>query len=285
MSDVPDHPTGTPARPRSLRRQAGEALRWGGLCLVLALSGCASGQAKPAAAKRAQAKPVPQRVAAARPPTPRPVPLGSEAAWAGYDGPGDKHHTELATVPDAEPVIEPVRANGGNRPYRVRGRDFQPLTEDRAHRESGLASWYGRKFHGRRTASGEPYDMHAMTAAHPTLPLPSYARVRNPGNGREVIVRINDRGPFHRGRIIDLSFAAASRLGLTHGPGKVEVERLTFEEIRTGAWRRGAPTPAVIRNLPTKRTKPVTPLSTSARSGLSASRRTASKALAQKLRP
>jgi rare lipoprotein A len=99
-------------------------------------------------------------------------------------------------------------------------------------RESGLASWYGRKFHGRPTASGEPYDMFAMTAAHKTLPIPSYARVRNPANGREIIVRVNDRGPFAEGRIIDLSWVAALRLGVLAGVAPVEVQRLTFDDIR-----------------------------------------------------
>ena len=112
-------------------------------------------------------------------------------------------------------------------------------TRDSAFSERGLASWYGKKFHGRRTANGEIYDMYAMTAAHPTLPLPSYARIRNPANGREVVVRINDRGPFHAGRIVDLSYAAALRLDLLRGVAPVELERLTFDEIRAGAWRRG----------------------------------------------
>jgi rare lipoprotein A len=120
----------------------------------------------------------------------------------------------------------------------VLGRDYVPVTQDRPMRERGLASWYGRKFHGKRTASGEVYDMHAMSAAHKTMPLPSYARVRNPANGREVIVRVNDRGPFVAGRVIDLSYAAALKLDLHRGVAPVEVERLTFEQIRSGAWRR-----------------------------------------------
>ena len=116
---------------------------------------------------------------------------------------------DLASLPDAEPRIEPIRSGGANKPYTVLGRDYVPITRDSAFSERGLASWYGKKFHGRRTANGETYDMYAMTAAHPTLPLPSYARIRNPANGREVVVRINDRGPFHAGRIVDLSYAAA----------------------------------------------------------------------------
>jgi rare lipoprotein A len=103
--------------------------------------------------------------------------------------------------------------------------------------ERGLASWYGRKFHGRSTANGETYNMYAMTAAHKTMPLPSYVRVRNPANGREVVVRVNDRGPFHPGRVIDLSYTAALKLGVLGGVAPVEVERITHEAIRSGAWR------------------------------------------------
>ena len=144
----------------------------------------------------------------------------------------------LALVPDAEPRIEPIRLGGPNKPYEVLGRGYVPITVDRPLSERGLASWYGRKFHGRRTASGEVYDMYAMTAAHPTLPLPSYVRVRNPGNGREVVLRVNDRGPFHPGRIIDLSYTAALKLDLLRGVAPVEIERITFDDIRSGAWRR-----------------------------------------------
>src|SRR4030095_4945995 len=119
------------------------------------------------------------------------------------------------------------------------GRDYVPITRDTTFSERGLASWYGKKFHGRRTANGETYDTYALTAEPPKLPLPSYARIRNPANGREVIVRINDRGPFHAGRIVDLSYAAALRLGLPRRVAPVELERLTFDEIRAGNWRRG----------------------------------------------
>ena len=130
------------------------------------------------------------------------------------DGPGANPPPGLASLPDAEPRIEAIRVGGPNKPYRVFGRDYVPAVADVALTERGLASWYGAKFHGRPTSSGEPYDMYAMTAAHPTLPIPSYARIRNPANGRTVIVRINDRGPFHPGRIVDLSYAAALRLGV-----------------------------------------------------------------------
>jgi rare lipoprotein A len=143
-------------------------------------------------------------------------------------------------VPDAEPRVEAIRSSGGtSKPYVVLGRSYAPITDDRPWRETGLASWYGRKFHSQSTASGEPYDMYAMTAAHKTLPLPSYVRVRNPANGREAIVRVNDRGPFHDDRIIDLSYTAALKLDLLRGVAPVEIERITNEDIRAGTWRRG----------------------------------------------
>ena len=162
---------------------------------------------------------------------------------SGRDGAGTNIPPDLASVPDAEPRIESIRASGGtSKPYTVLGRGYQPITDDRPFRESGLASWYGRKFHAASTSSGEPYDMYAMTAAHKTLPLPSYVRVRNPANGREVIVRVNDRGPFVDGRVIDLSYTAALKLDLLRGVAPVEIERITNEDIRTGAWRRDAGT-------------------------------------------
>jgi rare lipoprotein A len=164
---------------------------------------------------------------------------GSGPRSGGRDGAEANPPRGLGDVRDAEPRVEPIRSGGPNKPYEVLGQNYVPMTQDRAFRERGLASWYGRKFHGRRTASGEVYDMYAMTAAHPTLPIPSYARIRNPANGREVVVRINDRGPFHKGRIVDLSYTAALKLDLLRGVAPVELERITFAEIRSGAWRRG----------------------------------------------
>jgi rare lipoprotein A len=123
---------------------------------------------------------------------------------------------------------------GPNKPYEVLGRRYEPMTRDAPLQENGGASWYGRKFHGRPTASGETYDMFAMTAAHKTMPIPSYARVRNPANGREVVVRINDRGPFADGRVIDLSYTAALKLGVLNGVAPVQVRRITHAEIRAG---------------------------------------------------
>ncbi|MGL6111613.1 MAG: septal ring lytic transglycosylase RlpA family protein [Rubrivivax sp.] len=156
---------------------------------------------------------------------------------AQRDGPPSNPPPDLIERPDAQPRIEPIRSGGPNKPYAVLGQRYTPLLGDEPVAESGLASWYGRKFHGRPTASGEIYDMYAMSAAHRTMPIPSYARVRNPANGREVVVRINDRGPFHSTRVIDLSYAAALKLGVLRGVAPVEVQRLTHEDIRSGRWQ------------------------------------------------
>jgi rare lipoprotein A len=166
------------------------------------------------------------------------------------DGPEANPPPDLMQVPDAEPRVEPIRIGGPNKPYEVLGRSYTPLAADRAFSERGLASWYGRKFHGRPTASGETYNMYAMTAAHPTLPIPSYVRVRNPANAREVIVRVNDRGPFHPGRVVDLSYTAALKLGVLKGVAPVEIERLTHDEIRAGSWRHEAPASDLARVQP-----------------------------------
>ena len=153
---------------------------------------------------------------------------------ADRDGPPEQIPSGLMQRPDAEPRIEAIRTGGPNKPYEAVGRRYEPVLADVAMAESGLASWYGRKYHGRPTSSGEPYDMFAMTAAHKTMPIPSYACVRNPANGREVIVRINDRGPFADGRVIDLSYTAALKLGVLNGVTPVEVRRITQAEIRAG---------------------------------------------------
>lgn len=179
-----------------------------------------------------------------RPPSGGPLPPSGApmSGWPSRDGPGEIPPPDVATVPDAEPRVEPIRAGGPNKPYEVFGERYEPLATDQPLVQRGVASWYGRKFHGKRTASGELYNMYGMTAAHKTMPLPSFARVRNPANGREVVVRINDRGPFVKGRVIDLSYTAAAKLGLLRGVGPVEVERLTHEQIRTGSWRRATDT-------------------------------------------
>jgi rare lipoprotein A len=150
----------------------------------------------------------------------------------GTDGAPARPPAGLLQVPDAEPRVEPLRVGGPNKPYEVAGQRYVPLTTDAPLQESGLASWYGTKFHGLPTSSGEPYDMYAMTAAHKTMPIPSYARVRNPANGREVVLRINDRGPFAPGRVIDLSYTAALKLGVLNAVAPVHVQRLTHAQIR-----------------------------------------------------
>lgn len=130
-------------------------------------------------------------------------------------------------MPDAVPVAEPRSRYGNPKTYEVMGKRYFVLNSAEGYKEQGRASWYGTKFHGKRTSSGEPYDMYQMTAAHKTLPLPTYVRVTRKSNGRSVVVKVNDRGPFHTGRIIDLSYAAASRLDLLQaGSAEVEVEAL-----------------------------------------------------------
>jgi rare lipoprotein A len=166
------------------------------------------------------------------------------------DGPPERAPADLAATPDAVPRVEPFHPYA-NRPYAALGRNFTPITDDRPFRQRGLASWYGRQFHGNRTASGERYDMFAMTAAHPTLPIPSYARVTNVRTGASAIVRVNDRGPFKPDRVIDLSYAAAVKLGIAAtGTGEVEVVRLTFADIRAGRYETAALPPAAPREPP-----------------------------------
>jgi rare lipoprotein A len=189
---------------------------------VLLVAGCSSAPERgepPERSEPSQAAPQP----------PRP---------GGYykdDGPGDSPPPNLSEIPDAQPRREPLH-RWANRPYTVFGQGYTPLSSVQPYKEQGLASWYGKKFHGQRTSSGEVYDMYQMTAAHKTLPIPSYARVTNLANRRSVVVRINDRGPFHPGRIIDLSYAAAHRLGfIAAGSARVEVESVLPEAVEKKA--------------------------------------------------
>ena len=150
----------------------------------------------------------------------------SPGKYYADDGPPERVPDNLAQVPDATPAEEPFH-RFANRPYTVFGQTYVPVVNKEPRKERGLASWYGRKFHGQKTSSGEIYDMFAMTAAHKTLPIPSYARVTNVKTGQSVVVRVNDRGPFHSERIIDLSYAAAARIGIVNaGSALVEVERV-----------------------------------------------------------
>ena len=174
---------------------------------------------------------------------------GNPSRGGGYyldDGPGKPDPQRVARLmrePDPVPKHEPLLARA-NRPYRVMGQDFAPMTERKPYKKQGVASWYGQRFHGKPTSTGETYDMYQMTAAHPTLPLPSYARVTRLDNGRSVVVRVNDRGPFLRGRLIDLSYLAASKLGYV-GKGHAEVEVELLNPADAGKGRTLTAQPAV----------------------------------------
>lgn len=160
--------------------------------------------------------------------TTAPTTTGSGAYLAG-DGPGADVPTNLDAIPDAVPKAEPLHKYA-NRQYSALGKTYVPLQETGKYKERGIASWYGKKFHGQNTSIGEVYDMYAMTAAHPTLPIPSYARVTNVATGKSVIVRVNDRGPFLHERIMDLSYVAAYKLGyVNNGSAEVEVESIAVD--------------------------------------------------------
>ena len=176
-------------------------------------------------------------------PTPSASAPPASSKYYKDDGPGDNPPANLDTIPDATPRLEPLH-RFANRPYTVLGKDYVPATSLRPYKERGIASWYGRKFNGQKTSNGETYDMYAMTAAHPTLPLPSYARVTNVATGKSVVVRVNDRGPFLHDRIIDLSYAAANRIGTAaKGSGEVIVEAIIPGDA--GAVAAVAPPPVV----------------------------------------
>ncbi len=157
------------------------------------------------------------------------APPSAPAGRGGYyldDGPGENPPADLDNIPDAVPRTEPLH-RGASRPYVVMGRSYTPMTALAPYKARGIATWYGRRYHGKMTSSGEIYDMYDMTAAHTILPIPSYARVTNLRNGKSVVVRVNDRGPFVDGRVIDLSYTAAHKLGvLAGGNAMVEVESI-----------------------------------------------------------
>jgi rare lipoprotein A len=212
--------------------------------LPLALAACATtgGGAKPSAASAGHAAPVSAAPPAAHPPkkTSPYAPAQEDLSKRGDYVAGGLFRPGVAdTVPDEIPDVDAIpepevrdepRARTGNRDYAVLGTKYRVLDDHNGYVEEGLASYYGKKFHGRRTSSQEVYDMYAFTAAHKTLPLPSFARVTNLDNGKSVVVRINDRGPFHKGRIIDLSYAAAVKLGYRdRGTARVRVEALSAD--------------------------------------------------------
>jgi len=190
------------------------------LLLPLTLVACGGQPPKPAEDATGRGAVLPAPTFEKKPP----VVLKRGGGFYQDDGPGDSVPDNLDAVPDAEPRAEPLHRFANN-PYSVLGRDYVPMKALQPYRARGVASWYGRKFHGQKTSSGEIYDMFAMTAAHPTLPIPSYVRVTNLANGSAVVVRVNDRGPFLHERLIDLSCAAAWKLGyIGSGSAQVEVE-------------------------------------------------------------
>ena len=213
---------------------------------ALLLAGCAS-------APKQAAAPAPVNRGAPHPktdPNLQVMPAAGSGRGGYYmdDGPGEHPPANLDAVPDAVVTAEPL-SKYSNRPYVVFGKTYTPMAADAQFTQRGMASWYGKKFHGARTSSGETYDMYKMTAAHPTLPIPSFARITSVVNGQSVVVRINDRGPFHSSRIIDVSYTAALKLGLL-GKGSHEVE---VERLMPGApARSAAAVPAAVLAAPVK---------------------------------
>ena len=204
---------------------------------LLALAGCSSMGGR-------ETSPAIDRAA---PGTQSQAPSTPSAKGGGYyldDGPGDNPPANLSEIPDAVPRAEPLLARS-NQPYMALGKKYTPMTSYQPYKERGIASWYGKRYHGNKTSSGEVYDMYGMSAAHTTLPIPSYVRVTNPENGKSVVVRVNDRGPFHEDRLIDLSYAAAWKLDLiTKGSGLVEVETIDPNSVSPAAAAPAATIPA-----------------------------------------
>lgn len=187
-----------------------------------------------------------QKAPVSKTPTPTKKPTAVLKKGGGFykdDGPADDIPDGLDDIPDATPRWEPLH-KPATKPYVVLGKEYVPNTAVKPYRTRGVASWYGKKFHGQKTSIGEPYDMFAMTAAHPTLALPSYVRVTNVQTGKAVVLRVTDRGPFHADRVIDLSYTAAYKLGLINGgSGQVEVEAIIPGEPVTIASAQALPPP------------------------------------------
>jgi len=163
------------------------------------------------------------------------------ASCATYDGAPDDFNKNASEIHNAVPRNEPLSRYGNPEFYTVNGQTYKVMDSSLGFVQKGEASWYGTKFHGRKTSSGEPYNMYAMTAAHKRLPLPTYVEVKNLKNGRKVIVKVNDRGPFHSGRIIDLSYAAAHKLGITGtGTAPVEIRAINTSALDLNAASAGA---------------------------------------------
>jgi rare lipoprotein A len=217
------------------------------LAAALALAGCGTvpteSESGPLTKPSRVHPPVIRAPSTTKPATTLPALPPANSGRGGYyqdDGPGDAPPANLADMPDADVRNDPLLPRS-NRPYVVFGKTYTPITDTQPFTQIGIGSWYGKKFHGQRTSSGELYDMYKMTAAHPTLPIPSYARLSNMVSGAVVVVRINDRGPFHANRAIDVSYTAALKLGLLgKGSHELKIERILPDEIdRMQATREG----------------------------------------------
>jgi len=195
-----------------------------------------------------------------------------QPSGGGYyldDGPGDNPPKDIDSIPNAIPKNEPYLARA-NKPYKALGTTYKPMTSWQPYKEQGVASWYGKRYHGQKTSSGEVYDMYSMSAAHTTLPLPSYAKVTNPANGRFVIVRVNDRGPFKGNRIIDLSYAAAYQLRFASaGSTLVEVEAI--DPKNAASYTQATPITASPVQLNPEQPKPASTQTTDIATGASVS--------------
>lgn len=211
------------AKPRLTKSSVSVIQRAGGLLALLTLvSGCASQEAQRVDAPGATSQ-------SAAPSSPKAGTSGGRYAMSGDAYPLEP--PDVTKVPDAEPRIEQPSRAGNRSSYEVWGKTYHVLPDATGYEKRGTASWYGEKFHGYATSNGEIYDMYKMSAAHRSLPLPTFARITSLDNGRSVIVRVNDRGPFHSDREIDLSYAAAARLGfLDNGTGSVKVEAINPEQ-------------------------------------------------------
>lgn len=205
--------------------------------LALTLAACSSAPPKkvnPITRLPPQTKPVPKNAAD--------MPAFGSDDFNRIKDTGPDSTVDVSQVPDAEPVDEPLAKYGNKSPYTVLGETYKILPTSEGFTQTGKASWYGKKFHGLKTSSGEKYDMYKMTAAHRNLPLPTYVRVTNVANGKTVIVKVNDRGPFHSERVMDLSYAAASRLDILRtGTATVRIEAIDPGEFQRKLGKTGKP--------------------------------------------
>ncbi len=222
------------------------------LVAIITLAACAESPIMKPATKAPASLPTKQT-----PATPSVKEVAPTPGSGGYyldDGPGENAPANIDSIPGATLKTEQPYTRS-NKPYSALGQQYTPMTSYVPYKKQGVASWYGKRFHGKKTSTGEVYDMYAMTAAHTILPIPSYAKVTNPANGRSVIVRINDRGPFKRDRLIDLSYAAAFQLRLIkQGSGLVEVETIDTspEALRKTSADRSIQTANAPQNLSTE---------------------------------